>query len=627
MTRRQVREVKLWTPELAWAEAPDGTWTIWRTDPLGPYPERLTEKLVEWAQRAPDRPWLLERAEDGGWAGVTYAQGLDRVRRLAQVLLDHRLSADRPLLILSDNSVDHGVLAVAAQHVGIPSAAVSTAYSLLSQDFGKLRDIAGQITPGLVFADSGSRYGAAIRAVFDPALPLILRRDPLPGRDCLLLDEALTTEPTAAVETAHRAVTPDTVAKFLFTSGTTGSPKAVIQTHRMLCANQAMAADAYAFVRDEPPVIVDWPPWSHVASGSKTFNLALYNGGTFHIDRGKPTPDGLRETIAALREISPTWYFNVPAGYEMLVHAMEDDDRLRESFFARLQIMMYAGAGMAQHTWDRLGALAQTTVGARILLSSALGATETSPFALMCSEAQDSPGNCGIPAQGSVLKLVPDGDKLEARLKGPHITPGYWRNPEMTAAAFDEDGFYKLGDALRFALPGDPRRGFFFDGRIAENFKLQTGTWVGVGALRATLVDQLGGLARDAVIAGENREELGALLLPAWPALRALASRTDGLEDAAVLAPLEDAEVLAHPMVRQALRQRLIAHAKAATGSANRVRRVLLLDRPLSLDRGEITDKGSINQRAVLRHNPDLIERLYSDDPAVLRVSDAEVRA
>jgi len=366
-------------------------------------------------------------------------------------------------------------------------------------------------------------------------------------------------------------------------------------------------------------VVVDWAPWNHTAAGNKVFNLVLYNGGTYYIDGGKPSPKLIGETIRNLREIAPTWYFNVPAGYEMLVDAMERDPALRENFFSRLKLMMYAGAGMAQHTWDRLNQLAVETIGHRVLLATGLGSTETGPFALKCTEEQERAGNVGIPAQGVILKLVPDQDKLEARLKGPNITPGYWRDPKQTAAAFDEEGFYKLGDALRFAEPGHPEKGFFFDGRLAENFKLETGTWVAVGALRAKLVNELDGLARDAVIAGENQHELGALLLPFMPKLRSLVADE---------ADLSDPEILAHPAVRERLAALLAEHAEKATGSATRVKRAILIEEEPSLDRGEITDKGSINQRAMLRNRGDLVAALYSDDdPRVIRAGKKEKAA
>ena len=611
-----VRDVRLWQPKLAWEERADGTTLIWREDPLADYPDRITDRAIHWAQAAPDRTWMAAREGDD-WRRVSYAEMLDAIRRIGQALLDLGLSAERPVLILSGNSLEHALLALGAQHVGVPSAAISTAYSLVSTDHAKLGSIVEQITPGLVFAQTGAPFQAAIDAAVPADVPVVSVSDPVAGCKAVDWRSLLGAEPTAAVDAAHRAIGPDDVAKFLFTSGTTGSPKAVIQTHRMLCANQEMIGDCFAFMRDEPPVFVDWAPWNHTASGNKVFYMTLYHGGTYYIDAGKPAPGAMDETIRNLREISPTWYFNVPAGFEMLVGAMEGDGALRETFFRRLNMLMYAGAGLAAHTWKRLEALAAETVGERILLTTGLGSTETAPFALYCTDEQSGPGNVGIPAQGVTMKLVPAGDKLEVRLKGPNITPGYWRSPDLTEAAFDEEGFYRIGDALRYAVPGDPKRGFFFDGRIAENFKLQTGTWVAVGALRAKLVDEMGGLVRDAVIAGENRPELGALLVPFLPELRKLISDEE----------LDDAAVLAHPAVRQALAACLAAHVAAASGSATRVTRAMLLDEPLSLDRGEVTDKGSVNQRAVLRHRADLVETLYSDDPRVIRPAEAGAAA
>jgi feruloyl-CoA synthase len=607
-----LRPVKLWSPQVEMEKRADGTFIVWRADRLGPYPDRITDRLVHWAKAAPERPWMAERTAGGEWRMVSYSEALAKVRRVAHAVLARGLSAERPLLILSGNDIEHALMALGAQYAGVPSAAVSTAYSLRSQDFTKLRDIVRQLTPGMVFASDGAAYRKAIEATIPTGVPIVSGRIPLTARDGLAFDELLACDPEEAVERAHAAIGPDTVAKFLFTSGTTGSPKAVIQTQRMLCANQEMVANCYAFVRDEPPVLVDWAPWNHTASGNKVFNFALYNGGTYYIDGGTPSPAGIGETIRNLSEVSPTWYFNVPAGYELLVDAMERDRVLRESFFRRLKLMMYAGAGMAQHTWQRLSELAVETVGARVLLATGLGSTETAPFCLFCTEEQDAPGNIGVPAPAVTLKLAPVGDKLEARIKGPNVTPGYWRDPALTAEAFDAEGFYKLGDALRFAESFDPARGFVFDGRLAENFKLGTGTWVAVGALRAKLVDQFGGLVRDAVIAGEDREELGALVLPFMPALRAL------IPDEA---ELDDATVIAHPSIRAALEERLSKHAAAATGSASRVVRVLVMESEPSIDKGEVTDKGSLNQRAMLRHNTDLVETLYSDDARVIALS------
>jgi len=605
-----LRQVKLWKPKVIAEERPDGSVLVRQEEPLGPYPEKLGERLVHWAKTVPDRPWMAQRDEDGGWRTVTYGEALDTVRRIGQALIDRGLSVDRPLLIVSGNSLGHALMALAAQHVGVPSAAVSPAYSLISSDYGKLKDIANQLTPGLIYAEDGGRFQPAIDAVFGSGAPVAVMRNPAPNHRCVLLSELAATEPSPAVDAAFDAVGPETVAKFLFTSGTTGAPKGVIQTQRLLCSNQEMVADCYAFMREEPPVVVDWAPWNHTAAGNKVFNLVIYNGGTYYIDEGKPTPAAITETIRNLREISPTWYFNVPIGYEMLAEAMESDELLRRSFFKRLKMMMYAGAGMGQHTWDRLISLAEETVGERVLLATGLGSTETGPFALKCTEEQKKAGNIGIPARGVTLKLVPFADRLEARVKGPSITPGYWRRPDLTHAAFDEEGFYRLGDALRYAVPGDASAGFFFDGRIAENFKLATGTWVPVGEVRARLVNALGGLASDAVITGEDRDDVGALLLPVMPALRSLVPQA---------ASLEDRQIFTHAKVREHLAGLLTAHAARSTGSATRVRRAMFLAEPLSLDKGEITDKGSINQRAVLRARPELVETLYEGgDPRVV---------
>lgn len=605
MSTAPLREIAKWSPEIFSEQRPDGTWIIGRKDPLGKYPDRVTERLVHWAETAPDRVWMAERDASGsGWRKITYGEALKKVRAISAFLIDKKLSPERPLLILSHNSIEHALMALGAQHVGIPSSAVSTAYSLISEDCAKLKDIAGQLTPGMVFAQDGAAYQRAIDMVFGPDVAAVVVTEPIDGRDCTVFEDVLQTVPGPEVDDAYGKVGPDTVAKFLFTSGTTGSPKAVITTHRMLCSNIEMVTDCYAFMREEPPVVVDWAPWSHVASGNKVFNLMIFNGGTFYIDHGKPSPAGMKETIRNLREVSPSWYFNVPAGYELLVNAMEKDDVLRESFFKNLKMMMYAAAAMGQHTWDRLNEMAVQTTGHRIFLGTGLGATETAPFALMCMEEQEIAGNVGIPSQGVTLKLVPHADKLEVRIKGPLVTPGYWRNEKLTKEAFDEEGFYKLGDALRFAEPGDPSKGFYFDGRITENFKLRTGTWVAVGALRAKLVDQFGGYVRDVVLVGENRDELGAILVPFYPKLREL------IGDAGELG---DLDVLANETVRAKIEELLDAHVAKSTGSATRVMRAIFLGEELSFDAGEITDKGSINQRAVLRNRQELAESLYNN--------------
>ena len=599
-----LRPVKLWDAEIVSTARADGSVLVAQVAPLGAHPETMSERLEHWAAVAPHRTWMAERAPGGGdWQRVSYGEALSFVRSIGQALLDLGLTTERPLVILSGNSIPHALMALGAQYVGIPSAALAPAYSLASQDHSKLHGIRDQITPGAVFADDLHAFAPAINAAF-PWLPRLGVTGPEADWQGLL-----DTAATEAVDTARAATGPDTVAKFMFTSGTTGTPKAVIQTQRMLCANMEQVTDCYSYLRDEPPVILDWAPWNHVAAGNLMFNIAIYNGGTFHIDGGRPTPGGMAETIRNLREVRTNWYFNVPAGFEMLLKAMDEDEGLARTFFADLKLMYYAGAAMAQHTWDELKAAAVRATGEEILLSTGLGATETAPFALFQTHPQPSPGNVGVPAKGISLKLVPNDGKWEARVKGPNVTPGYWRDAELTAEAFDDEGYYQLGDALRFADPDDAGAGFFFDGRTAENFKMSTGTWVSVGTLRAKLVDALGGLARDAVIVGEGRDELGALLVPFRPECAELVP--GGAE-------MSDDALYGHATLRAEIAARLAAYNATATGSSLRVPRAIILLNPLDLDRGEVTDKGSVNQRAVRSHRPHLIEMLGSGDPRVI---------
>lgn len=600
------------SPRIIMETREDGTIIVRQEGEIPAYPRCITERFMAWAETHPDQVWMGQRSETGDWQRLTYREGKRAIEAVASLLVERGLSAERPLLILSGNSLSHAVMALGAQHAGIPSAALAPAYALSGEDCSKLVSVVEQLTPGLVFADHAARYLPAISATLGADVPLVSLTGDATDRETLRYHDVLQTSPTAEMEAAHRAITPDTIAKFLFTSGTTGSPKAVIQTQGMLCANQAMIREAYDFLINEPPVIIDWAPWNHTASGNKVFNMAIYNGGSYYIDDGKPTADGITATIRNLREIAPTWYFNVPIGYQFLLDVLETDHELAQHFFSRMRMMMYAGAGMSEVIWDRLSTIAERHIEGGVPLVSGLGSTETGPFALYHTDKKDKPGNIGIPALGVTLKLVPHEDKLEARLKSPSITPGYWRNLQLTDDAFDEEGFYKLGDALRFAVPGDPAQGFLFDGRLAENFKLATGTWVAVGQLRAKLVDAFGGLISDAVIAGAEQDDLRALLVPNWPRIRELA---EGLQ------PLTPEELVPHPAVRAALEERLSAHAAAATGSAARVVAALLLTTPLNFDKGEVTDKGSVNQRAVLRERADLAEALYGDDPRVIHAT------
>jgi feruloyl-CoA synthase len=608
-----LRRVRFWEPELLVDRRADGTILVRQKGELGAYPPRLTDRLVEHARDVPDRVFLADRGGGEGWRTVTYAEALALIRRIGEGLLAFDLSAQRPLIILSGNDTEHALLGLAAQYVGIPYAPISPAYALVSRDYSKLRGIADLLLPGLVFATDGTPFAPAIAAVFSPEVPVVTAVNPVVGRPGLGFAELAATELTGAAEAAHASVGPDTIAKFLFTSGSTGSPKAVINTQRMITANQEMIRDCFAYMREEPPIVLDWAPWSHTAGGNKVFNMVLYNGGTLYIDDGRATAEGILKTVRNLRDVAPTWYFNVPKGYEELVPHLEADESLRRRFYSRLSMMMYAGAGLAQHTWDALERLAVQTTGERVLLVTGLGSTETAPFSLMCTVDQRIAGNIGLPARGLLLKLVPADGKLEARLKGPNITPGYWRAPELTAEAFDEEGYYRLGDAFRFADPADPMKGFYFDGRTAENFKLDTGTWVSVGALRARLIDALGGLARDAVITGLDKRYVGALVVPDLAAVRALAT--------AIPSDALPRMLLDHTSVREAFRQKLSAFAESSTGSSTLVRRIVLLDTPLSIDRGELTDKGSVNQRAVLRTHAALVDEIYAGSPRVIEIA------
>lgn len=596
-----------WSPRFEITHRADGSILMAQCDPLGEIVRALPDRLIHWADTAPDRICLARRGADGDWRRLDYASVLGRVRSLATRLVGLGLGPDRPVLILSENSLEHALLGLACQYAGVPYAPVSVAYSLVSSDHGKLKSIAALLRPGLIFAQDGARYAAALAAIGAPGVPVLVAENPVAEASLFADFESIAPGPEA--EAALAALTPDMVAKYLFTSGSTGSPKAVINTHLMLMSNMAMVADCFRFLEDHPPVLVDWAPWNHTASGNKVFNMTIYHGGTFHIDDGKPAPGPFAETIRNLKEVSPTWYFTVPLGWDMLVRELERDAELCRSFFARLDMMMYAGAGMAQHSWDAVLRLARKYAGRDVLLTSGLGATETAPAALMCTEQWASAGNIGVPERGLTLKLVPNGDKLEARVKGPSITPGYYGDAAKTAEAFDSEGFYMLGDALKPADPDDLSKGFFFDGRVAENFKLRTGTWVAVGALRAALVNHFGAVVRDAVITGDDEAFLGALLFVNEAPLRDMVG---GDEPFALL--LRRADVVA------CFAERLAAFAAAQTGSATRVKRVLLLSEPPDLDKGEVTDKGSINQRAVKMARQDAVRAIYQGGDGVISV-------
>ena len=583
---------------------------------LQPYPERMADRLHHWAAVAPQRSYMARRDGNGGnggngaWRHIRYAEALDNARRIGQALLQRGLSAERPLLILSDNDLEHAMLALACQYVGIPYAPISPAYSLLSRDYDKLHHVVQLLTPGMVFAACGAQYGAAIRACVPDDVELVVTASPPSGRAATLYADLAATRPTGDVDAACAATGPDTIAKFLFTSGSTRMPKAVINTQRMLCSNQQMMLQTWPFLAEEPPVLVDWLPWNHTFGGNHNVGLVLYNGGTLYIDDGRPTPQGMETTLRNLREIAPTVYFNVPKGWEDLAYALEADPALSATFHSRLRMQFYAAAALPQAIWDRLHAVAERDCGERIVMNCGLGMTETAPSSLFVVQQQVQAGQIGVPLPGITVKLLADGDKTEIRYRGPNVTPGYWRDPRQSEAAFDEEGHFRSGDAVRWFDPAQPDLGFVFDGRVAEDFKLYTGTWVSVGPLRGRILQEGAPYLQDVVVAGQDRKEVGILILPNRQLCRRLAALGDGATDE---------QVLRAPAVRaffQAMLERLY---QQGTGSANRVARALVLLDPPSIDQGEITDKGSINQRAVLTHRASLVQALYDDaDPAVL---------
>ena len=544
----------------------DGSMLLRSPQALGSYARCITEWLVQWSDRAPDRVFLAERVPSG-WRTLKYREAYGAVRRVGQHLLDKKLSQDRPVAILSDNSIDHALLSLGAMHVGIPAAPISPAYSLMSKDFGRLKMIFELLQPGLVYAAEPQKFGPALEAV---------------GAKSASMAEILETNPGSTLEREFAKVRPETVAKILFTSGSTGAPKGVINTHGMLCANQQQLAQAWPFIEDRPPVVVDWLPWNHTFGGNHNFNLVLRNGGTLYIDGGKPVPGLIETTARNLAEIAPTMYFNVPRGFDLLLPLLEKDAALRQNFFRELDMLFYAAAALPQNLWDRLIELAKKEKKAPAMLS-AWGSTETAPLATSVHFRMERPGVIGLPVSGCELKLVPAAGKLEVRVRGPNVTPGYYKRPDLTTAAFDEEGFYRIGDAVKFADPDDATRGVVFDGRVAEDFKLSTGTWVHVGALRVKLIAAGDPLIQDAVITGHDRNEIGALVF--------MSAAAKGIDLTVKLTG--------------------ILKSFSAEPSSSRITRLMVMSEPPSIDANEITDKGYMNQRAVLERRAALVEKLY----------------
>jgi len=557
----------------------DGSLILRSPQKLGPYARCVTEWLSDWSDKTPERVFLAERKKDG-WRKLSYRETYGDVRRIGQALLDLGLGKDRPVAILSDNSVDHALLALGAMHVGVPVAPISPAYSLMSKDFGKLKYIFELVQPGLVYASDPEKFKLALAAV---------------GAKSTAVEKLLESNPGSTMEREFLRIRPDSVAKILFTSGSTGPPKGVVNTHRMLCANQQMMAQAWPFLEERSPVIVDWLPWNHTFGGNHNFNLVLRNGGTLYVDNGKPVPGLVETSVANLREISPTLYFNVPRGYDLLLPFLENDTELRRNFFHDLDVLFYAAAALPQNLWDRIERLALQEKGGRLAMLSAWGSTETAPLATSVHFPVERPGVIGLPVAECELKLVPNAGKLEVRVRGPNVMPGYFKRPDLTGAAFDEEGFYRIGDAVKFADPADPAKGLMFDGRVAEDFKLSTGTWVHVGALRVKLIAAGDPLIQDAVITGHDRNEVGALVF-------LNAALTKDL-------PLES--------LKEKLRDTLNKLSREP-GSSTHPARLMVMTEPPSIDANEITDKGYMNQRAVLERRAGLVEQLYASAENVI---------
>ena len=590
MKKMRTRAVALPWDNVTFEASPDRSLRVRNATPLGAYPDRLTERLRHWADIAPDRVFLASR-EGQGWRNLTYREAFNYACAIGQALLDRGLSVTRPVLILSGNGIEHGLLSLGGLHVGIPFVPLSTAYSLVSTDFARLRDIVSLVRPGLVFADDGDRYAAALSAcILGDVEVVTVRGDP--GRRATRFDTLLATAPTNDVGAAAFAINPDTVAKLLFTSGSTGTPKGVINTHRMWCSALQMVLACYPALAEEPPVLVDWLPWNHISGGSISFGIALFNGGTLYIDGGKPLPGQIEETVRNLREVAPLFYSNVPKGYEELLPWLRRDRALRENVFSRVRVLQYAGASIAQHICDAFDELALEAIGERIPWVGILGSTEAGFIAAHRHSDGMSAGCVGLPPPGVTLKLTPTDGKLELRVQSPSVTPGYWRQADLTSDAFDEEGFLRTGDALCWAEAGNQQSGFRYDGRIAEDFKLATGTWVRVGSLRTHLLEHLTPEVRDVVIAGENRDYIAVLGIPS------------------------NAEMVVDSTVQARVRAKLIALTAEASGSAQRVVRFAFLAEKLSIDTGELTDKGAVSQRNILRRHAALIEKLYADRPA-----------
>ncbi len=587
--------------------SPESGFIFSSATPLQSYRENLGQMLRHWAEQTPENIFLGERQTDGNWRRLTYAEVNRQADAIAQALIDKRLGPYRPVMILSGNSIDHALLMLGCFIAGVPVVPVSVPYSLLSKDHLKLRFIFEEICPGMIFVADGDLFAAALSNLDLVGVEVVVGQGELTEIPTTIFADLIETPVKDAVDRALAQVGAETVAKILYTSGSTGQSKGVINTHGMLCANQQMLAQVWPFIAQTPPVLVDWLPWNHTFGGNHNFNMVLNQGGTLYIDGGKPAPGLVEQTVKNLAEISPTIYFNVPVGYAMLLPHLEENETLRNNFFKNLQLIFYAGAALPQDLWERLEKVAILATGKKVIMTSSWGSTETSPLATAAHFPLEKAGVIGIPCPGVSMKMIPNGDSYELRVKGPNVTPGYFRRPDLTAAAFDEDGYYLIGDAGRFVDPDDPSKGISFDGRVAEDFKLTSGTWVRAGLLRVAVMAAVAPVLQFALLTGHDREYVGLL---GWPNLAACKSLCKDLDEDVSL------EVLfRHPDMVAYLRRALTKFNSEQQGTATRIARIMLMSEPPDSDANEITDKGYINQRAALQRREALVEQLYAERP------------
>mgnify|MGYP003632689124 CR=1 FL=1 len=585
----------------------DGSIVMRNLNPLLPVPENIIAPLRKWAAEAPDRTWLAMRGPSkdgklGDWNRLTYAEANARINAIAEGLLARGLNQQTPLMILSGNSIEHALMTYGAILAGVPAVPVSPAYSTMSTDFDKLKHVFGLIEPKMIFMQTVAPFERGLAALNLDGVELVTAD----GSRGTAYADLVATTPTEAVEKSYKSLNHDQVAKYLFTSGSTGMPKAVIMTTRMMCVNSVMpksmtSTDDAA----EPPVLLNWLPWNHVFGGNAIINNLLVSGGTLYIDGGRPVPGAFAETVQNLREIAPTAYSTVPSAYGMLLDELEKDDALAVNFFSKLRSLAYGGAALSQDLYERLQKLAIRLTGERIVFSSGYGATETAPTIMNVHWETERMGLLGLPLPGVEVKLAPVGMKMEVRVKGDCITPGYYKNPEKTAEAFDEEGFYRLGDGARFVDDENPIEGLVFDGRVAEDFKLSTGTWVSAGKLRVDALASVGTVLQDALVAGLDRSYIGLLGFPNFAACRKIVGDEN----------LTPEEIVVHPVVLERLADGLREHNKTNPASSTKVARALLMTEPPSVDGGELTDKGYINQSVALGRRADLVKKLYAEPP------------